>query len=113
MIKLTVTPAAADWLKETLKLVVGNGVKFYPDPDNHHPVIHGPHQLYAIDNHPDRVVAKDEVSGINFHINFEDEWFFIGREITVDYQATDGLTFTFSGNDANAGATINYEKLLM
>ena len=65
MIKLTVTPAAADWIKETLKLVVGNGVKFYPDPDNHHPVIHGPHQLYAIDNHPDRVVAKDEVSGIN------------------------------------------------
>ena len=56
MIKLTVTPAAADWIKETLKLVVGNGVKFYPDPDNHHPVIHGPHQLYAIDNHPDRVV---------------------------------------------------------
>lgn len=65
MIKLTVTPAAADWIKETLKLVVGNGVNFYPDPDNHHPVIHGPHQLYAIDNHPDRVVAKDEVSGIN------------------------------------------------
>lgn len=91
------TPAAADWLKETLKLAVGNGVKFYPDPDNH----------------PDRVVAKDDVSGINFHINFEDEWFFIGREITVDYQATDGLTFTFSGNDANAGATINYEKFLM
>lgn len=57
------------------------------------------------------MVAKDEVSGINFHINFEDEWFFIGREITVDYQATDGLTF--SGNDANAGATINYEKFLM
>lgn len=28
MIKLTVTPAAADWIKETLKLVVGNGVNF-------------------------------------------------------------------------------------
>jgi uncharacterized protein YneR len=113
MIKLSVTKAAAEQLVKELKLKAGDGVKFYPDSNNHHPVVHGPHQLYAIDNHPDRVVAKDTVGEINFHINFEDEWFFIGREVTVDFTPADGLTFTFVGNDVNAAATIDYEKFLM
>ncbi|MGY0220620.1 hypothetical protein ACW18Z_02735 [Limosilactobacillus fermentum] len=66
MIKLTVTPAAAHWIKEILKLVVGNGVNFYPDSrDNHDPAIFmGRTNCTPIDNHPDGVVAKDEVSGI-------------------------------------------------
>lgn len=111
--KLTVTQAASQYIIQQLQLTAGDGVKFFTSPENRQPVKHGPHQEFAQDNQADRLVALTEVDGINYHINFADNWFFASHDTTVDYHPDTGLSFTYAGIDADGGASINYEKYLM
>ena len=110
--KLIVSDAASKWLIQELSLKKGDGVKFYPLSDKV-PVRHTPKQGYAKDNQPDRPIYELQKDGINYHINFADDWFFSNRTTTVNYDDDNGLTFDFGGPDARAGASINYEKYLM
>lgn len=111
--QLIVTKAASKWLINNLKLKVGEGVKFFPK-DDQVPVKHGPHQGFAKDNQPDRPILEVNQDGINYHINFADDWFFSARTTTVDYSDDQGLFFTFTADpDTVAGASVDYEKYLM
>lgn len=110
---LIVTPAASKWLIKELGLQNGDGVKFFPK-DTKVPVKHGPKQGFAKDNQPDRPILEVKQDGINYHINFADDWFFSSRTTTVDYSNDKGLFFDFTADpDTVAGASVNYERYLM
>lgn len=110
---IKISDAASKWLIHELNLKPGDGVKFFAASDKI-PAEHGPKQGYAKDNHPDRPIYEIKKDGINYHVNFDDDWFFSNLTTTIDYNDQDGLTFTFSGDpDTGAGASINYEKYLM
>lgn len=110
--KIVITDAASKWLIKDLHLQTGDGVKFFAK-SNQIPAEHGPKQGYAKDNHPDRPIYEIKKDGINYHINFDDDWFFSNLTTTIDYDGQKGLTFHFDGIDTGAGASINYEKFLM
>lgn len=111
--EIKITDAASKWLISELNLQDGDGVKFFAASDKI-PAEHGPKQGYAKDNHPDRPIYSIQKDGINYHINFDDDWFFSNLVTTIDYNDNDGLTFSFAGGpDTVAGASINYEKYLM
>lgn len=111
--EIHITDAASKWLIQDLALQPGDGVKFFAASDQI-PAKHGPKQGYAKDNHPDRPIYEIKKDGINYHINFDDDWFFSNLTTTIDYTDLDGLIFQFSGGpDTVAGASINYEKYLM
>ena len=111
--EIKITDAASKWLISELNLQDGDGVKFFAASDII-PAEHGPKQGYANDNHPERPIYSSQKDGINYHINFDDDWFFSNLVTTIDYNDKDGLTFSFAGGpDTVAGASINYEKYLM
>lgn len=111
--KLIITDAASQWLINKLNLKPGDGVKFFAASDKV-PVQHGPKQGYAKDNHPDRPILEIKKDGINYHINFDDDWFFSDLTTTIDYSDKDGLTFSYQGGpDTLSSASVNYEKYLM
>lgn len=111
--EIHISDSASQWLIKDLELNAGDGVKFFAASDQI-PAEHGPKQGYAKDNHPDRPIYELEKDGINYHVNFEDDWFFSNLITTIDYNDQAGLTFSFTGGpDTVAGASINYEKYLM
>ena len=110
---IKISDAASQWLIKELPLKPGDGVKFFA-ASTKIPAEHGPKQGFAKDNHPDRPIYEIQKDGINYHVNFDDDWFFSNLETHIDYSPDAGLTFEFQGGpDTVAGASINYEKYLM
>ena len=109
--QLIVTSAAADWIKKHFELNDGDAVRLAPQGQHPH---HGPHQRLLV-HAPQREVVKTAAQqGITFFITAEDEWFFSGLKITVDYRGDNDVRFDFEDNngrnpDAETGASQKYE----
>lgn len=116
--QLIITDAASKWFQDKFELTNGNGIKLYGKTVQPHNVKHSSRQGYAVEDNLGNATVVTEKDGINYHINFEDGWFFSGMITTVDYHVGDEQPiFTFSwehnGNsdvDASTGASSKYEE---
>lgn len=118
--ELKVTPAASQWLIQSLQLKSGDGVKFFTHSGGANgKVNYGPRQGYAKENTPQSPVLRLMQDGIDYHIDNLDSWFFSGKTTTVDYDEIHGLTFHFQNGqgqtiDATTGASkgnVRFEEL--
>ncbi|HJE26386.1 HesB/YadR/YfhF family protein [Limosilactobacillus pontis] len=95
--KLIITTAASQWFQQHLNLTRGQGVKLFGKTVQPHHVAHTPDQGFAVEDDLADAVLTTSRDGINYHINFTDEWFFSGLVTTIDYQSgTDQPRFTFA-----------------
>lgn len=113
--ELIVTKQANQWLINHLSLKAGDGVKFYGVTVQPRQVTHTSRQGYAQENDLSAAVLVLNQAGINYHINFGDDWFFSGKITTVDYDAVhDDLEFKFENEngqpDASTGASSRFEE---
>ena len=103
--QLTITAAASQWFQEHLALTPGMGVKFFGKTTQPHQVKHTPQQGFAVENSLGDAVLNVKRDGVNYHINFSDEWFFSGLVTTVDYTpGADQPHFAFQSEAAPAEA---------
>nr|WP_220477061.1 Fe-S cluster assembly protein HesB [Limosilactobacillus rudii] len=115
---MIITDNASQWFKKNLNLVRDKGVKFYGKTVQPHNVKHSPEQGFAVENELERAIIVTAKDGINYHVNFDDGWFFSGMIVTVDYvedstQPTFNFKWEHDGNedvDASTGASSKYEE---
>lgn len=124
--KLIITASASEWFQKKFNLKSGDGVKFYGKTTQPHHVKHGPVQGFAVERSLGDAAITLNQDGINYHINFNDEWFFSGLVTLVDYQpgseapvfhlqkevagqAVDLTNFTDQDVDATTGASSKFE----
>lgn len=62
------------------------GVKLFGKTVQPRHVAHTPDQGFATEDDFADAVLTTTKDGINYHINFADEWFFSGLVTTIDYQ---------------------------
>lgn len=103
--KLIITDSASQWFRQQLALTSGQGVKLFGTTIRPRHVEHTPNQGFATENSLSDAVLTTTKDGINYHINFADEWFFSGLVTTVDYQPNAGQPhFTFTKEQLNAAS---------
>ncbi len=120
--KLVITATANRWFLKHFKLKSGDGVKFFGTTVQPRHVQHTPDQGFAKEDDLSTAVLTVNKGGINYHINFADEWFFSGLVTTVDLAAGDSQPrFAFQKEhpdstnpktlvtDANTAASRKYE----
>lgn len=82
--KLIITDTASQWFQKHLQLHAGNGVKLFGTTVQPHHVQHTSDQGFAVEDNLTAAVLTVDKDGINYHINFADEWFFSSLVTTVD-----------------------------
>ncbi|MDN6639856.1 MAG: iron-sulfur cluster biosynthesis protein [Tetragenococcus sp.] len=82
--KLTVTPEALDWFKREFDLEPGRGIEFFGKAYGSTQVHDGFSVGMSVDQ-PENPIAKEEIDGMLFFAEEEDDWFFKGYDLTVDY----------------------------
>ncbi|MBB1063673.1 HesB/YadR/YfhF family protein [Limosilactobacillus fastidiosus] len=87
--KLIVTAAANKWFKNTYVLQAGDGIKFYGKTVQPHNVKHSSRQGFSPERDLGRATLIRKKDGINYHINFDDSWFFSGLVTLVDFHSGD------------------------
>lgn len=111
--RLIITDQASQAMIKELSLQAGDGVKFFARQVPGQPVNHDRKQGYAKDNQPDRPIIHVKKDGIDYHINFEDAWFFGSHDCLIDYDQKEGVIFTFpDAPDGISSASIDYERFL-
>ncbi|MBU3829292.1 MAG: Fe-S cluster assembly protein HesB [Candidatus Limosilactobacillus merdavium] len=122
--KLLITDTASKWFQDNFNLQAGDGVRFFGKTTQPHHVKHGPNQGYAVENDVKQATVVETKNKINYHINFDDAWFFSGLITLVDYREGDPQpqflfqreeekkdgNFTAEDVDATTGASRNFEE---
>ena len=84
--KLIITDSANKWFQDNYGLKSGDGVRKYgktdPPRDDHH----GPWQGIDPENDLSTATIVAKKDGKNYHINFNDSWFFSGLVTLINYQ---------------------------
>lgn len=82
--KLTVTAKALEWFKQEFSLKKGTGIKFYGK-------VYGSTQVHdnfsiglSVDE-PLNPLIQEEIEGLLFFIEKDDDWFFEDYNLIVDY----------------------------
>lgn len=95
--KLIITDTASQWFRQHLNLTSGQGVKLFGKTVQPRHVAHTADQGFAAEDDLGDAVLTTTKDGINYHINFADEWFFSGLVTTVDAQpGADQPYFSFA-----------------
>ncbi|MCF7523486.1 iron-sulfur cluster biosynthesis protein [Levilactobacillus brevis] len=95
--KITVTDAASKWFREDMGMT-GRGIRFFGKVYGKTPVHQGFSLGMTPDDHPviQSLQKKDDVT---YYITEGDQWFFVGYDLTVDYDAqTDGPVYRYAEN---------------
>ncbi len=82
--KITVTPKAQTWFKEEVGVEKGMAVGFFGKVYGKTAV----HEGFSIGmnvGQPDDALYENEIDGITYYIEKNDEWFFHDFDLTVDY----------------------------
>lgn len=94
--QLNITDSASRWFATHYRLNTGNGIKIFGKTVQPRHVQHTPDQGFAVEDRLDDAALNILKDGINYHINFTDEWFFSGLVTTIDYSPEDDHpTFSF------------------
>lgn len=107
--KLVVTNSADKFLRDHLHLHPGDKVRFYSKEKPGH-IHHGSQQCFVKGQSLEKPVAKVSKGGVDYYIDFEDDWFFSGLTTRVDYDPEQGIIFAFASEDRKADATTAVSK---
>ncbi|AYW50609.1 iron-sulfur cluster biosynthesis protein [Tetragenococcus halophilus] len=81
---ITVTPEALAWFKREIELEPGMGIRFFGKVYGSTQV-HDGFSIGMFVDRPENPLVKKEIEGILFFAEKEDDWFFKGYDLTVDY----------------------------
>lgn len=83
--KITVNDKAIEWFKKEVGVEEGANVRFFSKIYGTSPVQEGYSLAFTIDHDAGDMAAKTEKGGITFFIKEEDQWFFSGHDLSVEY----------------------------
>lgn len=84
--KLVVTERASDWLQQR-GIARGSQVAVWAEKQGNQVRIN-----YQA-KQPDQAVATVSQGGVDFYVEFAGEWFFSGKQVTIDYRGDDRLAY--------------------
>ena len=84
--KLVVTERASDWLQQ-MGIARGSQVAVWAEKQGNQVRIN-----YQA-KQPDQAVATVSQGGVDFYVEFAEEWFFSGKQVTIDYRGDDRLAY--------------------
>ena len=84
--KLVVTERASDWLQQR-GIARGSQVAVWAEKQGNQVRIN-----YQA-KQPDQAVATVSQGGVDFYVEFAEEWFFSGKQVTIDYRGDDRLAY--------------------
>ena len=84
--KLVVTERASDWLQQR-GIARGSQVAVWAEKQVNQVRIN-----YQA-KQPDQAVATVSQGGVDFYVEFAEEWFFSGKQVTIDYRGDDRLAY--------------------
>lgn len=84
--KLVVTERASDWLQQR-GIARGSQVAVWAEKQGNQVRIN-----YQA-KQPDQAVATVSQGGVDFYVEFAEEWFFSGKQVTIDYRCDDRLAY--------------------
>ena len=82
--KVTVTPKVLEWFKKEIVLEPGQGIRFFGKVYGSTQVHEGSSVGMTVDR-PERVMFQETIDGVLFFIDKNDDWFFRGYNVVVDY----------------------------
>ena len=82
--KVTVTPKVLEWFKKEIVLEPGQGIRFFGKVYGSTQVHEGFSVGMSVDR-PERVMFQETIDGVLFFIDKNDDWFFRGYNVVVDY----------------------------
>lgn len=83
--KLTITERASKWFNEELGLTEGKGIHFSGKVYGKTEVHEGFSVGMSVEEPGSNVLTSTEVDGITYFVNDEDDWFFSGYDLEVDF----------------------------
>lgn len=96
--ELKITPLAQEWFKQELQIAPGMGVRFYGKVYGNTNVHEGFSVGMSVDT-PEKPLVQTEVDGLTYYVEENDDWFFSGYDLLVDYNKTlDEPTYLFEKN---------------
>ena len=97
--KLVVTERASDWLQQR-GIARGSQVAVWAEKQGNQVRIN-----YQA-KQPDQAVATVSQGGVDFYVEFAEEWFFSGKQVTIDYRGDDRLAYEIAAEPVpNADTT--------
>ena len=84
--KLVVTERASDWLQQR-GIARGSQVAVWAEKQGNQ--VRSNYQA----KQPDQAVATVSQGGVDFYVEFAEEWFFSGKQVTIDYRGDDRLAY--------------------
>lgn len=85
--KINITKAAQKWFQEELGLSEGSGIHFSGKVYGKTEVHEGFSVGMAVDKPGSDVMASTEINGVVYYVNNQDDWFFSGYDLEVDYDS--------------------------
>lgn len=97
--KVTVTPKVLEWFKQEIVLEPEQGIRFFGKIYGSTQVHEGFSVGMSVD-HPERILFEDRIDGVLFFIDQNDDWFFRGYDMLVDYdEVLKEPTYIFTEED--------------
>lgn len=83
--KLEVTDKAVQWFEDELSLDKGNAIRFFGKTYGNTEVHEGFSVGMSVDQPDNEPLAKKEIHGVTYFVGKEDEWFFSGYDLEIDF----------------------------
>ena len=99
--KLIITNIASKWFQDNYDLKPGDWVRIYGKTIQPRDVHHGPRQGFAPERDLSNATVIEKKDGINYHINFNDSWFFSGLVTLINSQNNDQYPAFFFQREEN------------
>lgn len=107
--KLIITNSASKWFQNNYALKPGDGVRIYGKTVQPRNVHHGLRQGFTPEKDLSKATVVEKKDGINYHINFNDSWFFSGLVTLIDYRNNDQWPVFFFQREEN-GQTVTADN---
>ncbi|WP_208559841.1 HesB/YadR/YfhF family protein [Marinilactibacillus kalidii] len=83
--KLALTEKAVQWFEEEFALDKGKAIRFFGKTYGNTEVHEGFSVGLSVDQPEGEPLAKKEINGITYFAGKEDEWFFNGYDLEIDF----------------------------
>ncbi len=84
--KLVVTERASDWLQQR-GIARGSQVAVWAEKQGNQV------RMNYQAKQPNQAVATVSQGGVDYYVEFAEEWFFSGKQVTIDYRGGDRLAY--------------------
>lgn len=83
--KIDITDKAVNWFEDELSLDKGDAIQFFGKTYGNTEVHEGFSVGMRVDQPDKKPLAQKEVNGITYYAEIEDDWFFSGYNLEVDF----------------------------